>query len=112
MSRGPGHCLRTSWVAVALIPVAFILAMLVGEGLLSLQGYDAAALAIPVGVVLAAAVPALLILVAPGLAALIYGRRAYRAGRPGGAVSASIGGVAAAVALMLNVLPLIINRVT
>jgi hypothetical protein len=46
--------LRRSWVAVALVPVAFVLAMLVGEGLLSAQGYDPATPAIPVGAILLA----------------------------------------------------------
>jgi hypothetical protein len=41
-------------VAVVLVPVASVLAMLVGEGLLSALGYDAATPVIPVSTVLLA----------------------------------------------------------
>ena len=35
--------LRLAWISVALMPVAFVAAMLIGEGLISLQGYKSGA---------------------------------------------------------------------
>ena len=32
--------LQFAWISVALTPVAFVAAMVIGEGLLTLQGYD------------------------------------------------------------------------
>src|SRR5512132_2684203 len=76
-SRHAARDLRRAWVAVALLPVALVLAMLVGEGLISALGYQSGSQQpVPIGPVLLASVPALLILVAPGVAAVYYGRRA------------------------------------
>jgi hypothetical protein len=95
---------------VALLPVALILAMVTGEGLLSLFGYDSGDSAIPVAEVLVAATPALLILSAPGAAALFYGRRAYRAGTREGVLPAAIGGAAGSLLLALNVVAFVVSR--
>jgi hypothetical protein len=102
--------LRRSWTGVALVPVAFVLAVLVGEGLLSALEYDPGTRVVPVGAVLLAGVPAVLILVAPGLAAAFYGRRAYRAGCVRGAVPAWIGATTVVLALAVNVAALIVGR--
>jgi hypothetical protein len=57
---------RRAWVAVALLPVALVLAMVVGEGLISVLGYQSGSQEpVPVGPALLAGVPALLILIAP-----------------------------------------------
>ena len=85
--------LRKAWVAVASLP----LAMVVGEGLISALGYQSAEQPVPVGPALLAGIPALLILITPGVAAVYYGRRASRAGRRDAKVPAWIGGVAAVV---------------
>jgi hypothetical protein len=50
--------LRFAWISVALIPVAFVAAMLIGEGLISLQGNESGADQFPpFGVTLLAAIP-------------------------------------------------------
>ena len=96
---------------VALLPVAFVLAMVVGEGLLSALGYESGTeVPVPLGPAALAGVPAVLILVAPGVAAFHYGRRAYRNGRQDANVPAWIGGVIAVVALALNLLGLLVGR--
>jgi uncharacterized membrane protein len=110
-SRHAARDLRRAWVAVALLPVALVLAMVVGEGLISLLGYQSGSQQpVPVGPALVAGVPALLILIAPGVAAVHYGRRAYRAGRREAAVPAWIGGVTAVVVVVQNFLALPIGR--
>ena len=60
----PGrYFLRWAWVSVATIPIGFALGMLVGEGLLALEGYGSGSQqSVPVGPMLVAAVPALLLL--------------------------------------------------
>jgi hypothetical protein len=103
--------LRRAWVAVALLPVALVLAMVVGEGLISALGYHSGSQEpVPVGPVLLAGVPALLLLVAPGVAAVRYGRRAYRAGRREAAVPAWIGGVTAVMVVAQNLLAFLLGR--
>jgi uncharacterized membrane protein len=110
-SKHADHDLRTAWVAVALLPVALVLAMVVGEGLISALGYQSGGEEpVPVGPALLAGVPALLILIAPGVAAVHYGRRAYRAGRRDANVPAWIGGVAAVVMVAQNFLAFLVGR--
>jgi hypothetical protein len=102
---------RRAWVAVALLPVALVLAMVVGEGLISVLGYQSGSQEpVPVGPALLAGVPALLILIAPGLAAVHYGRRGRRAGRREAIVPAWIGGVTAVVVVAQNVLAFLVGR--
>jgi hypothetical protein len=58
--------LRAALIAVALIPVAFVLAMVTGDGLISMMGYGSGGQeAPPIGPMLLASTPAILILVAP-----------------------------------------------
>ena len=103
--------LRRAWGAVALLPVALVLAMVVGEGLISALGYHSGGQQpVPIGPALLAGVPALLILIAPGVAAVHYGRRAYRAGRREAAVPAWIGGVTAVVVVAQNLLAFLVGR--
>lgn len=46
---------RIAWIALAVVPVAFVAAMLIGDGLLSLQGYEpGAAQSPPIGYALLA----------------------------------------------------------
>lgn len=84
------RALWLAWLSVALFPLAFAVGMVVGEGLITLQGYDAAAVP-PIGARLLAAVPALLITVAPGIGAIVLGLRAFRAGRRPGRIAAAVG---------------------
>ena len=84
--------LRKAWIAVALLPVAFVVAIFAGEGLLRLLDYESGE-SVPVGPALLARIPALLMLIAPGVAAVFYGNRAHRAaGRPATMVAAWIDG--------------------
>jgi hypothetical protein len=109
-SKPDEHDLRMAWVSVALVPVAFVLAMLVGEGLISLIGYEPSTETVPVWAALVAGGPALLILVAPGVAAVFYGRRGYRAGRQAARWPAWIGGGLAVLAFTVNLLAFILGR--
>jgi hypothetical protein len=110
-SKHANRDLHKAWIAVGLLPVAFVLAMVVGEGLISALGYQSGSQQpVPAGPALLASVPALLILIAPGLAAVHYGRRAYRAGRPDANLPAWIGGVATVVVVTQNFLAFLLGR--
>ena len=80
-SRGEGSTnLTRSWIAVASIPVAFIAAFAVGEGLYALLGYRPEDATEPLWVALAAGVPALVLFLVPCAAAVWYGNRARAEG--------------------------------
>lgn len=107
----PGRrALRAAWISVAAMPVAFVLAMVLGDSLLSLQGYDSGSeQPAPLGVILLAGIPALLVLIAPTIPAILFGFRASRLGRANGIVPAVIGIVVAAWCILSNLLPLVIS---
>jgi len=88
--RGPADvAYRRAWLSLALYPVAFVAAFVIGEGLISLLTNDAADAAL--WQVLVAATPALLVFVIPGILAVIQGRKAMRLGRSDGKQPAFVG---------------------
>jgi hypothetical protein len=102
--------LRFAWISVAAIPVAFVAAMLLGEYLLMVQGYESSQTHVPLGVVLRAGVPAILVLIAPPVAAVWFGLRSRRLGSAAGLTPALIGAVVAGATVLLNGLPLLLRR--
>ena len=100
---------RRAWIATAFIPVAFVVAMVLGEALLALQGYDSADAHIPWQVVASAGGTALLILEIPCVAAVVLGRRALAAGDPHGKAPALVGAVLGAVFLVQNLAGLLLD---
>jgi hypothetical protein len=103
-SKGPHRDLRNAWIAVALIPVAFAVAIVLGEVVIGALGYPAGRETPPVGLRAAVGIPATLLLVAPGVIAGIYGLRARRAGEPRGLVPGVIGIAVAAIFLLQSIL--------
>lgn len=106
--RSPGRTGRRllvlAWIGVALIPVGFVGAMVVGEALIAAAGYPSGATP-PLGAALRAALPALLIMLAPAAAALGFGLAARRRGAPGGTAPAWIGAGIILAAIAMNLLP-------
>lgn len=70
---------RKAWIALALAPVGFLVAIAVGEGIYGLLGYEAADAA-PLSARLTAALPALVLQAAPAFLAARWGHRAFSAG--------------------------------
>lgn len=106
-----GRDLRISWVALALLPVAFVVATLLGEWLLTLRGYTGGAeRPVPAADALLAGVPALLVLVAPAVTSAAFGWRARRHGRPSGLIAATVGTVATLGLLVLNIAAFAVGR--
>ena len=96
--------LRFAWIAVALIPVAFLAALFIGEGLMS-QGFESGADEFPpLGVTLLAGIPAGLVMIAPAVAAVVLGFRARRHGAATGIIPAVIGIVVVAYGILANLL--------
>lgn len=110
LSRHADQDLRRAWVAVGLLRVGFVLAMVVGEGLISVLGYQSGGEEpVPVGSGLVAGIPALVILVTPGMAAVSFGRRAAHGGRAAAMVPGRIGGVAAVAVVAQNLLTFLLG---
>ena len=103
--------LRTGWVVFALLPVAFGGAALLGDWLLSGQGYSSGDEDVPTAVVLRAGLPARLVLVAPSIAGAWYGHRAERLGHPGGRALFIVGTVVAAASVFLNLVQVVASWV-
>jgi len=85
--------LTRAWVSLALVPVAFVLATVTGEGLIAAAGYPSGDVVPPLWLALLIGVPLTLVVAAPAAAAVRYGRRARRGGQAQGLVAAVIGGV-------------------
>lgn len=97
----PRRDLRKAWIATALIPVALLAAMVLGQLAFEALGYPSGGKTPPLGPRVAVGIPATLLLVAPGVVAGLYGLRARRAGEPWGLVPA-IGGIVIAAIFVLQ----------
>lgn len=72
-----------AWWSLVLLPPAFVAAFVVGEGLLTLYGYDTdGSTTPPVWAILAAGLPALVVFAVPALVSTYFGRRGVAAGDP------------------------------
>ena len=96
---------RLAWWSLALYPVSFAAAFVIGEGLASLLGYPSGeGETPPFWVMLTAATPAVLVFVVPGVVAVLLSRRARSLGRTGRSAPAIIGVTVAAAFLAQNAL--------
>lgn len=98
--------LRYAWISVGLMVVGFVAAQLIGQGLMSMQGYDADESA-PLGAIALAVIPAMVVMLLPAAAAVWFGLRARHQGRDSGLVPALLGGLLGAGQLALNLLGLL-----
>jgi len=87
--------LKWAWIFVALIPVAFVVALVVGEGLLDTLGYPGGEPndLPPMGVTLLVGVPLTLLTILPGAFAAYFGWRARQTGDNRGTAPAAIGAI-------------------
>ena len=92
---------RRAWWSLALYPVSFVAAFVIGEGLASALGGDSGSLAW--WEALLAATPAIIVFVLPGVLAVLFGRSAVRLGRADGRNPAIIGAVIGLGFVALNV---------
>ncbi len=81
-SRGAGPWLARAWVAVALIPVFFVIGFAVGEGVYALMGYRPENADAPVWAVVLASMVILVVVETPCVAAAYSGRRTRTSAPP------------------------------
>lgn len=101
---------RRAWWSLALYPISFVLAFVIGEGLLSLLADDVAEPAF--WEALLSVTPALLVFMVPGVLAVLQGRRAMKLGRPDGRVPALVGAVVGLGFATLNILAFLVGALT
>ena len=92
---------RRAWWSLALYPITFVAAFVVGEGLYSWldDGGDN-----PFWVPLVSATPALMIFLVPGVLSVRQGRKAMRLGRGDGRTPAIVGAAVGAGFVLLNLI--------
>lgn len=110
-SASARRVLRTGWVVFALLPVAFVAAEILGDWLLSVQGYSSGDEDVPTAVGLRAGLPAVLVLITPPIAGAWCGRKAERLGHPGGRPLFIVGTVVAAASVFLNLVQVLASRI-
>lgn len=108
--RHPRHLLGWAWVCVGLIPVALAIAMVVSDGILTLLGYETGdPTKAPLGPAILAGLPALLVMLSPGVLAVWLGSRALDDGDDRAIVPLSIGAVATLGMLLLGLASLVFS---
>jgi hypothetical protein len=103
---GRSTSLTRSWIAVALIPVAFVLAFAVGEGLYALLGFQPEDAPEPLWVALVAGVPAIVLFLIPCAAAVWYGNKARVEGHRAALLPLVVGAVLGLWMLVMNAVSL------
>jgi hypothetical protein len=93
---------RRAWIAVALIPVVFILGFMLAQGLYSLMGYLPEN-TVPLWVDLVASGVTVAVCLVPCGAAVLYGRRASSVGDRRGIVPLLVGALAGLGVVILTV---------
>ncbi len=102
---------RRAWWSLALYPVAVVAGFVLGEGLLFLLTGGEQEADPPLWAVLLAGVPALLVMVVPGVLAVLQGRRARKFGRSDGWMPAVVGAVIGIAFSGLNGISLLLVRI-
>lgn len=96
---------RRAWWALGLFVVSFVGAFVTGEGLVAALGH-ASDVEVPVGVALAAGLPACAVFALPTLVVWYFGHRAVHAGDRGGRAPVIVAAAVSAAFLALNLLQL------
>lgn len=104
---------RRAWLSLALYPVALAAAIVIGEGLASLYGYESGSDEVASWwVVLGAAGPALLVFAIPAVLTIHFGRRAVAGGRTTARVPMYVGTGLLALFVLVNLLSYVVGLLT
>jgi hypothetical protein len=98
-----------TWWSLALLPLAFVAAFVVGEGLLSLYGFEVGDGTPPLWAILGASVPALLVFCVPAAVTVHLGRRALASGDDGARLPMAIAIAVTVLFLAQNVLTFVLR---
>jgi len=101
--RDSGPWLRRAWTAVALVSVFFFIGFAVGQGMYAMMGYKPENADAPVWVDVVALVPALVVVLIPCAAAVLFDRQANKGGDHRGVVPLVIGVIAGIGLLVLTI---------
>lgn len=105
------HTLRNAWIWVASLPVAFAVAMVTGEGLITAMGYESGGdTPVPIWPALGVGVPVMLIVLVPSYLAYRTGMKARHEGDGRGIIPAVIAGSLGLLFLLTNLVPLFFGR--
>lgn len=104
--------LRSAWVAIGLIPVAFVVAMVAGEGLIDAFGYPSDGPDPPLWLALLVGGPITLLAMAPAVLAVVHGRRARRQGGGRAATTAIAIGIVVTAYWVLAFIAGVVQRLT
>lgn len=102
----PAADVRRAWLALLAVPLAFLAAFGVGEGLIALLGYPVGGERPPFWAGALATVPALAVFALPAVLGTKFARRAARAGDARGWWPAGIAIALAVAFAVLNVVPM------
>lgn len=106
LTSSHANLLARAWTGVALIPVFFFVGFAVGEILYAALGYKPENDDAPLWVELIASLTVLAVTLVPCIGAVVVGRRASLAGRPGARAPMAIGALAGAGLVILTALNL------
>jgi hypothetical protein len=109
-SGGLSTNLTRSWIAVALIPVAFVPAFAVGEAPYALLGHKPEDATEPVWVALVAGAPAVALFLVPCAAAVWYANKARAEGHHAGLIPLGTGAVLGLGMLVMNTVALFVGK--
>jgi hypothetical protein len=101
--------MRRAWWSLALFPVSFVAAFVIGEGLFS--WLDDGVGDAPIWVIVASAVPAFVAFALPAVLTYRLGRRAVALGRPDGMTPAITAAGLAAAFVVMNLVAFVVNAV-
>ena len=99
-----GDLLARAWTGLALIPVFFFVGFAVGEVLYAVLGYKPENDDAPLWADLVASLAVLAVTLVPCIGAVMYGRRASKAGRPSARAPMAVGALAGAALVVLTAL--------
>lgn len=104
---------RRAWWALAVTPLALVVAMVAGDGFASALGFqEGTGELAPLPIMLVVGVPATLLLAAPAAIALVLARRAIRSGDVRGQAPAVVAGVLLLVIIGQSLLALTLGVLT
>jgi hypothetical protein len=111
VQRSARLMVRLAWGCIALLPVSFVAAMVLGDWLLTVQGRQPGDEAVvPFGIAVRAGLPALMVLVAPAVLAMVLGLRAARRhGLRAGLLPAQVGLIVTIAAVVLNLVSYVVG---
>jgi hypothetical protein len=103
---------RSAWICLCLLPVTAVAAMVLGDWLLTRQGYESGSTEIEPGAALTAGGPALLVMISPTIATVWFGLRARHYRHPAWKAPVLTAAVLAAAGIGLNLVQVVVALLT